>query len=153
MTAAVIVSAVRTPVGTARKGTLTETPAEQLAIHVITEAVRRSGLPPDRFDDVILAESLYGGGDLARYAAVAAGMTHVSGQAVNRHCAGSLTAVGNAAATIRAEMDRAVIAGGVQSSSMSPAVTWRVPGTDETQTRNAPTFPPTATATDDVSLT
>ena len=153
MTEAVIVGAVRTPVGTARKGTLTETPAEQLAIHVLTEAVRRSGLPPDRFDDVILAESLYGGGDLARYAAVAAGMTHVSGQAVNRHCAGSLTAVGNAAATIRAEMDRAVIAGGVQSSSMSPAVTWRVPGTDETQTRNAPTFPPTATATDDVSLT
>jgi len=77
---AVIVSAVRTPVGTARKGTLSETPAEILATHVLQEAVRRSGLGPDRFDDVILAESLYGGGDLARYAAVAAGMTHVPGQ-------------------------------------------------------------------------
>ena len=153
MTEAMIVSAVRTPVGTARKGTLTETPAEDLAIHVLTEAVRRSGLSPERFDDVILAESMYGGGDLARYAAVAAGMTHVAGQAVNRHCAGSLTTVGNAAATIRAGMDRAVIAGGVQSSSMGPKVTWRIPGSEETQTRNAPTFPQTERATDDVSLT
>ena len=153
MAEAVIVSAVRTPIATAHKGTLTETPAEDLATHILSEAVRRSGLPPERFDDLMLAESLYGGGDLARYAAVAAGMTHLSGQAVNRHCAGSLTTVGNAAATIRAGMDRAVIAGGVQSSSLSPLVTWRIPGTEETKTGNAPTFPYTETATDDVSLT
>lgn len=153
MSEAVIVSAVRTAVGTARKGTLTETPAENLATHVLTEAVRRSGLPAERFDDAMLAESMYGGGDLARYAAVAAGMTQLSGQAVNRHCAASLTTVGNAAASIRAGMDRAVVAGGVQSSSLGPQTTWRIPGSEETQTRNAPTFPQTETATDDVSLT
>jgi acetyl-CoA acetyltransferase family protein len=153
MTEAVIISAVRTPVGTARKGTLTETPAEELATHVLTEAVRRSGLDPERFDDVMFAESLYGGGDLARYAAVAAGMTRVPGQAVNRHCAGSLTTVGNAAATIRAGMDRAVIAGGVESSSLNPKAHWRVPGGTETVVRNPPTFPQTERATDDVSLT
>lgn len=153
MTEAVIISAVRTAVGTARKGTLTETPAEDLASHVLAEAVRRSGLDPDRFDDVILAESLYGGGDLARHAAVRTGMTQLAGQAVNRHCAGSLTTVGNAAATIRAGMDRAVIAGGVESSSLSPQSTWRIPGTDETETRNPPTFPQTEQATDDVTLT
>ncbi|KAA9156223.1 thiolase family protein [Amycolatopsis acidicola] len=153
MTEAVIISAVRTPVGTARKGTLTETPAEELATHVLTEAVRRSGLAPERFDDVMLAESLYGGGDLARYAAVAAGMTQVPGQAVNRHCAGSLTTVGNAAATIRAGMDRAVVAGGVQSSSLAPRGVWRIPGRDETETRNPPTFPQSAEVNDDVSLT
>jgi acetyl-CoA acetyltransferase family protein len=153
MTEAVIISAVRTPVGTARKGTLTETPAEDLAVHVLTEAVRRSGLAPERFDDVIFAESMYGGGDLARYAAVAAGMTGLSGQAVNRHCAGSLTSVGNGAATIRAGMDRAVVAGGAQSSSLSPKNIWRVPGSDETETRIPPTFPQTDTATDDVTLT
>lgn len=153
MTEAVIVSALRTAVGTARKGTLTETPAEILASHVLVEAVRRSGLDPDRFDDVILAESLYGGGDLARHAAVSSGMTQLAGQAVNRHCAGSLTAVGNAAATIRAGMDRAVIAGGVESSSLSPKCTWRIPGTDRTETRIPPTFPQTEQATDDVTLT
>ena len=153
MTEAVITSAVRTPVGTARKGTLTETPAEDLATHILTEAIRRSGLTAERFDDVILAESMYGGGDLARYAAVASGLTRLPGQAVNRHCAGSLTTVGNAAANIRAGMDRAVVAGAVESSSLSPRNTWRIPGSDETQTRIPPTFPYTATATDDVSLT
>jgi acetyl-CoA C-acetyltransferase len=153
MPAAVVVSAVRTPIGRARKGTLTETPAEDLAVHVLVEAVRRSGLAPERFDDVILAESMYGGGDLARYAAVAAGMTRVPGQAVNRHCASSLTAVAAAAATVRAGMDRAVVAGGAQSSSLSPVLHWRRPGSDELERRNAPTFPQTEEATDDVSLT
>jgi acetyl-CoA C-acetyltransferase len=126
---AVIVSAVRTPIGTARKGTLADTSALDLAQIVIEEAARRSGLPQSRFDDVILAESGWGGGDIARHAAVAAGMTQVPGQAVNRHCAGSLTSVGNAAATIRAGMDAAVIAGGVHSTSTAPIMRWRVPGT------------------------
>src|SRR5262245_15489847 len=80
-------------------------------------------------------------------------MTRVSGQAVNRHCAGSLTTVGNAAATIRAGMDHAVVAGGVQASSLSPKSSWRIPGSDETETRNPATFPHTETANDDVTLT
>jgi acetyl-CoA C-acetyltransferase len=149
---AVVVSAVRTPIGTARKGTLSETPAEELALHVLQEAVRRSGLEPTRFDDVIMGESLYGGGDLARHAAVAAGMTHVPGVAVNRHCASSLTATGMAAASIRAGMDRAVIAGGAQSSSLGPSLEWRIPGTEETERRIPPTFPYTDDATDEVIL-
>jgi len=153
MTEAVIVSAVRTPIGTARKGSLSETKAETLAQHVVEEAARRSGLPAAEFDDVMLAESGYGGGDLARFAAVAAGMTFVPGQAVNRHCAGSLTTVGNAAASIRAGMDKAVIAGGVQASSMSPVNTWRIPGTTDTWQGGAPTFPFTDDANDDVTLT
>jgi acetyl-CoA C-acetyltransferase len=150
---AVVVSAVRTPIGTARKGTLSETPAEDLATHILQEAVRRSGLAPERFDDVVFAESMYGGGDLARYAAVASGMTQVPGLAVNRHCAGSLSSVAVAAASIRACMDRAVIAGGVQASSMMPASIWRIPRSDETERRIAPTFPHTEDANDDTSLT
>jgi acetyl-CoA C-acetyltransferase len=150
---AVVVSAVRTPIGTARKGTLSETPAEDLATHILQEAVRRSGLAPERFDDVVFAESMYGGGDLARYAAVASGMTQVPGLAVNRHCAGSLSSVAVAAASIRAGMDRAVIAGGVQSSSMTPASIWRIPRSDGTERRIAPTFPHTEDANDDTSLT
>ncbi|GAA2120837.1 thiolase family protein [Actinomadura napierensis] len=152
MPEAVIVSAVRTPIGTAFKGTLSETPAEDLATHVLREAVRRSGLAPGRFDDVAFGEVMYGGGDLARYAAVAAGMTHVPGVAVQRHCASGLAAIGMAAASIRAGMDRAVVAGGVQSSSTGPSLTWRIPGSDGSEQRIAPTFPHTDEATDDVSL-
>lgn len=153
MPEAVIVSAVRTAIGTARKGTLSETPAEDLATHILREAVDRAGVAADSVDDVMFAEAMYGGGDLARYAAVDAGMTHVPGQAVNRHCASSLTTIGNAAANIRAGMDRVVIAGGVQSSSLAPTTTWRVPGTeDQFENRIAPTFPYSADADDDVSL-
>ena len=47
---------------------------------------------------------------------------------MNRHCAGSLTAIGNAAAQIGSGMERALVAGGVQSFSMTPLVNWRIPG-------------------------
>ena len=148
----VIVSAVRTPVGTAMKGTLRNTPAETLATHILVEAVRRSGFEPEAVDDVIFAESMYGGGDLARYAAVAAGMVSVPGLAINRHCTGALSAVGIAAASIRAGIDSVLVAGGVQSTSMMPKSAWRIPGTEETETRIAPTFPYTEDAKDDTTL-
>lgn len=125
----VIVAAARTAIGTARKGTLANTTGEQLAEAVLVETVRRSGFDPGSFDDVIFAESLYGGGDLARYAAASAGMAGVPGVALNRHCAGSLTAIGMAAAQVKSGMDEAVIAGGVQATSLSPRLTRRVPGT------------------------
>jgi acetyl-CoA C-acetyltransferase len=151
----VIVSAVRTAIGTARKGTLANTPAEDLATAILKEAVRRAGIDPDRVDDVIFAESLYGGGDLARYAAVVAGMTGVPGQAVNRHCTGSLTAIGNAAAGVACGMEHIVVAGGVQSSSLSPRLKQRVPGTvDEMVGWFPPTHPDSAEAPNtDMSIT
>ena len=125
----VIVSTARTAIGTARKGTLANTTGEELAAFILQETVRRSGLDPALVDDVIFAESQYGGGDLARYAAVVAGLIEVPGQAVNRHCAGSLTAIGNAAGAIKSGMDHAVVAGGVQATSMSPQLRQRVPFT------------------------
>jgi acetyl-CoA acetyltransferase family protein len=124
----VIVSAARTAIATSFKGSLVNTPAEVLATTIVQETIRRSGVEPTDIGDVILAESLYGGGDLARYAAVAADMFSVPGQAVNRHCAGSLTAVANAAAQIGCGVERAVVAGGVQSLSTGPLMKWRVPG-------------------------
>jgi acetyl-CoA C-acetyltransferase len=95
---------------------------------------------------------MYGGGDLARHAAVAAGMPRVPGQAVNRHCAASLTAIANAAGSIRAGMDKVVIAGGVQSTSLMPQLTWRVPGTQDTTQAMPPTFPHTDSVNDDVTI-
>ncbi|BBZ27669.1 acetyl-CoA acetyltransferase [Mycolicibacterium madagascariense] len=124
----VIVGAARTAIGRSFKGTLVNTPPETLITTVLPEVIRRSGIDPADLDDVIVAESHYGGGDLARYAADATGMQHVPGQSVNRHCAGSLTAIGNASAQIGSGMERAIIAGGVQSLSMTPLVNWRIPG-------------------------
>src|ERR1700734_2321953 len=98
---AVIVNAVRTPIGTAFRGSLTETPPEELARIVLAEAVQRSQLDPAAFDDIVLAEANYGGGDLARHAAVEAGLTQVPRQGGNRHWAGSLTAVEVAAGDSR----------------------------------------------------
>lgn len=81
---AVIVSTARTPIGTAYKGSLVDLDAFALGTDAVREAVVRSGIEPARFDDVILGESLYGGGDIARYAAIEAGMEHVPGLAQNR---------------------------------------------------------------------
>ncbi|RAV14684.1 acetyl-CoA C-acyltransferase [Mycolicibacterium sp. GF69] len=124
----VIVGAARTAIGRSFKGTLVNTPPEELITTVLPEVIRRSGIDPAAIDDLIFAESNYGGGDLARYAADATGLQDVPGQSVNRHCAGSLTAIGNAAAQIGSGMERALIAGGVQSLSMTPLVNWRIPG-------------------------
>jgi acetyl-CoA C-acetyltransferase len=118
MPEAVIVSALRTPIGTARKGTLRDTTAFELADHVVRAAAR--GLDPERVDDVILAEGLAGGGVIARHAAITAGLQGVPGLAVNRHCAASLSAVAIAAGSIRSGMDDLIIAGGVSSGSTAP---------------------------------
>ena len=143
----VVVAAARTAIATSFKGALVNVSAEELATAIVTETLRRSRLDPGSVDDIILAESHYGGGDLARYAATAAGLHGVPGHAVNRHCAGSLTAVSVAAAQIKSGMESAIIAGGVQSLSTSPAMTWRVPGPElEFQER---WLPPTHVETPD----
>jgi len=131
MPEAVIVSTARSPIATAFKGSLVDVDPFDLATHVVAESVRRSGIDPLLIDDVVMGESLYGGGDIARYSAIEAGLVHAPGVAHNRHCASSLAAVQSAAASIRAGMDRAVIAGGVYSQSTSPRATRRVPGTDD----------------------
>lgn len=148
MTEAVVVSAVRTPIGTSFKGSLTETTPAEMARLVIAEAVSRAGLDSGKIDDVVLAESHYGGGDIARYAAIEAGLVNAPGQSVNRHCAGSLTAVQNAAGSIRSGMDHAVVAGGVHSSSLNPRQQHRVPGTADEWIENwmSPAHPDTPEA-------
>lgn len=127
----VIVSACRTPIGTAFKGTLVDTSAFDLADLVVREALQRSGLEASEIDDVILGETLYGGGDIARHAAVTAGIIDAGGMALNRHCASGMSAVQTGAATIAAGMADAVIVGGAHSTSTSPVARRRIPGTDE----------------------
>ncbi|TDC56783.1 thiolase family protein [Actinomadura sp. KC345] len=135
MPEAVITAALRTPIGTAFKGTLRDTTAFELAHHVVEHAAAK--LDGGLVDDVILGEGLYGGGVVARHAAVTAGLTDVPGLAQNRHCAAGQAAVQSAAASVRAGMDELIIAGGVNSASTSPRSSFRVDG------EWADWFPPT----------
>lgn len=128
---AVIVSTARTPIGTASKGTLVDVDPFVLGQHAVTAAVERSGLAPELIDDIVLAETLYGGGVIARYVAIEAGLDHIPGASTNRHCAAGLTAVTNGAASIMAGMDRAVVVGGTHSMSTTPRSTRRTPLTDD----------------------
>ena len=125
---AVVVSAARTAIGTARKGSLVNFTAFDLAKFAIGEALKRSGIPADDVDDIVLGEVLQGGGDIARYAAVELGLIDVPGVAHNRHCASGMAAVQTASASIRAGMDRVVIAGGSESLTRSPQVFQKLPG-------------------------
>ncbi|QIX52693.1 thiolase family protein [Rhodococcus sp. DMU1] len=118
MPEAVIVNALRTPIGTAFKGSLRDTSAYDLAELVVTTAAE--DLDKETIDDVVLGEGLHGGGVIARHAAITAGLAHVPGLAQNRHCAAGQAAVQSAAASIRAGMDQLVIAGGVNSASTAP---------------------------------
>ncbi|WP_333716814.1 thiolase family protein [Gordonia sp. (in: high G+C Gram-positive bacteria)] len=132
MPEAVIVAARRTPIGTAGKGSLRDTDAFDLAEHIVSAVaadVAALGNTAE-IDDVILGEGLYGGGVIARHAAITAGLRTVPGLANNRHCAAGLSAVQSAAGSIRAGMDSLILAGGVNSASTSPKSKLRV-GEDE----------------------
>jgi acetyl-CoA C-acetyltransferase len=143
---AVIVSTARTPIATAFKGSLIDVDAFELATQAVDEAVRRSGLDRSLIDDVVLGESLYGGGDIARVAAIEAGLEHVPGVSLNRHCAAGLTAVTTAAGSIMAGADKVVVAGGTQATSTMPRLQRRVPGTDEVADWASPSHPETPDA-------
>jgi acetyl-CoA acetyltransferase family protein len=156
LTSTVILSAVRTPIGTSFKGSLAHTSAFELAEVVLSESVRRSGLAPGAVDDIVLAESGAGGGFIARHAAVVLGMTDTPGMAVNRACSGSLVALGVAAGSIAAGMDRVVVAGGTHSTSTQPVMRRRVPGTQDEWVENwrSPSHPNTPEAPNqDMALT
>jgi acetyl-CoA C-acetyltransferase len=141
-------------VGTAGKGTLKDVDGLELGRHVVAAAVERSGIDPLLVDDVALGETLYGGGVIARHAAIEAGLTHVAGVALNRHCASGLAAVQLAASSVMAGMDKVVVAGGAHSSSTMPRSTRRVPGTDDVVPWMSPTHPDSPEAPNlDMSIT
>lgn len=103
---ALIVSAARTPIGRAHKGALVDVDAAELAVIALGGAIERSGIDPTVIDDIELAESMQGGGVLARYVAHRLGLVDVPGLADNRHCAAGLSAIQIGAGSIRAGMDR-----------------------------------------------
>src|SRR5438105_14413422 len=94
---AVIVSAVRTPIGEAGKS-LATVPAWDLAEVACREAIARAAIDPAVFDDVILGETVGGGGNAGRYVGLAVGVPRdAPGVTVVRVCATGLEAVLQAA--------------------------------------------------------
>ncbi|MDA8359984.1 MAG: thiolase family protein [Actinomycetota bacterium] len=117
---AVIVSAVRTPIGRSGRS-LAGLDLAGIGGAVVSEAIERSGLASSAVDDLVLGEALQGGGCTARYLAVALGLPDdTPGLAVQRQCATGMAAVQWAAAQIRSGMARAVVAGGIESMTRAP---------------------------------
>lgn len=133
MREAVIVEAVRTPIGK-RNGVLSGIRADDLAAKVLSEVVKRAGISPELVEDVIMGCVSQVGeqaADIGRVAALIAGFPiHVPGTTVDRQCGSSQQAVHFAAqAIISGDMD-VVIAAGIESMSRVPmfsnmqGVTW-----------------------------
>lgn len=115
-----IVSATRTPIATAYKGSLTGVDAFTLAETAIGSAVERSGIPITEIDDIGFGESFQGGGNIGRNAAVRLGMNNVPGVATQRWCASAMAGVQWIAANIAAGMIDVGLGGGVESMSTAP---------------------------------
>lgn len=126
-----LIDGARTPQGR-YGGALASVRPDDLAALVVGEAVRRSAIPLEAVDEVVLGAANQAGEDnrdVARMAALLAGLPHtVPGYTVNRLCASGLTAVAAAAHTIRAGEADLVVAGGVESMTRAPWVMEK-PGT------------------------
>src|SRR5579863_5192634 len=122
---AVIVSAVRTAVGKAGKGSLRAARPDDLAAVAIQEAIARAkGLEAKDVDDIVLGCAMpeaEQGMNVARIASLRAGLpVDVSAMTINRFCSSGLQAIAMAAERIMAGGAEAVIAGGVESMTMIP---------------------------------
>ena len=119
MSRAAIVAPVRTAVGRFG-GTLRPVPAEDLAATVIRAVVARSGIDPERIEDVVMAQS-YANSEapcIGRWAALQAGLPiAVPGLQIDRRCGGGLQAVATAAMMVQTGAADAVLAGGTESMS------------------------------------
>jgi acetyl-CoA acyltransferase len=122
---AVIVSAVRTAVGKAPKGTLKNTRPDDLGAAAIKEAVARvPGLDPALIDDVIMGcafPEAEQGMNVARTAMIAAGLpVETSAMTVNRYCSSGLQTIALAADRIANGGADVIVAGGLETMSMIP---------------------------------
>ncbi|HEY8868481.1 MAG TPA: thiolase family protein [Candidatus Limnocylindrales bacterium] len=124
---AVIVSAVRTAVGKAPRGSLRETPPEALAMTVVREALARiPQLDPAEVEDLVLGCAMPEGAqglNIARQVAIGAGIPDgTSAMTINRFCASGLQALALASAAIQTGVYDVVVAGGMESMSFVPMI-------------------------------
>src|SRR3954451_3197588 len=122
----VFVDGVRTPFGRARKdGLYAHTRADDLSVKTVRELLRRHPqLPPERIDEVAIAATTQQGDQgltLGRTVGVLAGLPRsVPGYAIDRMCAGAMTAVTNTAAAIGVGAQDVALAGGVEHMGHHP---------------------------------
>ena len=124
---AVIVDAVRTPVGKAKRGSLATTRPDEMAAVVIQELLKRAeGLDPAEVDDVILGCAFPEGEqgmNMTRMVALRAGLPDsVPAETINRFCASGVQSIVHGAFAIMTGHAEVVIAGGTESMSMVPMV-------------------------------
>jgi 3-oxoadipyl-CoA thiolase len=123
MPEAVIIDAIRTPIG-ALGGVLSAVRPDDLAAHVLRSLVQRTGIDPAIVEEVYLGCANQAGEDnrnVARMASLLAGFpVEVAGITINRLCASGLNAVNQAARAIRLGEGDVFIAGGVESMSRAP---------------------------------
>jgi 3-oxoadipyl-CoA thiolase len=123
--AAVIVDALRTPIGR-YGGVLSTVRPDDLAAHVIEAAVERGSLPVESIDDVLFGCTNQAGEDnrnVARMGLLLAGLpVEVPGATVNRLCASGLEAVSQAARAVAVGEGDLLLGGGVESMSRAPFV-------------------------------
>jgi 3-oxoadipyl-CoA thiolase len=126
VTRAVVLSAVRTPVGRYGGGLAGVRP-DDLAALAVAAAVERSGVPADEIEDVWLGCANQAGEDnrnVARFAALLAGLPEtVAGVTLNRLCASGLSAIVGACHAVIAGDGDLFVAGGVESMTRAPLVT------------------------------
>ncbi|MBX5478482.1 MAG: acetyl-CoA C-acyltransferase [Pyrinomonas methylaliphatogenes] len=125
MKEAVIVSAVRTAVGKAPKGTLRHTRPDEMGAAVIRASIARvPNLQPSDIEDVIMGCAMpeaEQGMNVARVAAIRAGLpVEVSAMTINRFCSSGLQAIAIAADRIRTGQAECIVAGGLETMSMIP---------------------------------
>ncbi len=125
MKEAVIVSAVRSAVGKAPKGTLRDTRPDDMGAAVIKEAIARvPGLSASEIDDVIMGCAMpeaEQGMNVARAAAIRAGLpVETSAMTINRFCSSGLQTIAMASDRIRTNGAEVIVAGGLESMSMIP---------------------------------
>ncbi|HEY0547660.1 MAG TPA: acetyl-CoA C-acyltransferase [Pyrinomonadaceae bacterium] len=125
MREAVVVSAVRTAVGKAPKGTLKDTRPDEMGAAVIKEAIARAeGLELSEIEDVIMGCAMpeaEQGMNTARAAAIRAGLpVETSAMTINRFCSSGLQSIALAADRIRTGGAEVIIAGGLETMSMIP---------------------------------
>src|SRR5437867_2561519 len=122
---ALIVSAVRTAVGKAPKGTLRNTRPDEMGAAVIKEAIGRvPGLEASEIEDVIMGCAMpeaEQGMNVARAAAIRAGLpVETSAMTINRFCSSGLQSIAMAADRIKVGGAEVIIAGGLETMSMIP---------------------------------
>ena len=124
MKEAVIVSAVRTAVGKAPKGTLKNTRSDELGAAAIKEAVSRAGVDASLIEDVIMGcafPEAEQGMNVARTASILAGLpVEPSAMTVNRYCSSGLQTIALAAERIMTGGADAIVAGGLESMTAIP---------------------------------